>query len=185
MKLLNFGCGAMCHPAWVSIDVEPMSKEILCHEVVMPLPFADGCFDACYCSHELEHLSRDEARRLVAEIHRVLKPGGIVRFAVPDLEGIVRAYLYALAQVLSTTEGAELSYDWIMLELLDQMVRGTSEGEMGQFLKKCPPEAHALITVRIGREAGRFWVNEQGRRGILTQLSEMSPVWISAGYASC
>ncbi|OGU15535.1 MAG: hypothetical protein A2076_12770 [Geobacteraceae bacterium GWC2_53_11] len=177
MKLLNIGCGATYHPAWVNIDVEPVSKEILRHDATTPLPLEDGCFDVCYCSHVLEHLSRDEARLLVTEIHRVLKPGGIIRLVVPDLEGIVRAYLSTLEQVLSTTEGDELSYDWIMLELLDQMVRGASEGKMGPFLKKCPPEARAFIAARIGTEAERFWGNEQVQHGTLTQLSEMSPVW--------
>lgn len=177
MKLLNIGCGTSYHPEWVNIDVEPASKEILCHDAATPLPFEDGCFDVCYCSHVLEHLSRDEARQLVVEIHRVLKPGGVIRLVVPDLEGIVRAYLYTLEHVLSTTEGDELSYDWIVLELLDQMVRSASEGEMGPFIKKCPLEARAFISARIGKEANRFWVDEQGQRSTLMRLFKMSPLW--------
>lgn len=176
MKMLNIGCGATYHPAWVNIDVEPVSNEILNHNVIKPLPFNDHYFDACYCSHVLEHLSRDEARLLVAEIYRVLKPGGIIRLVVPDLEGIVRAYLSALDQVLAQTEGSEFCYDWIVLELIDQMVRSTSEGQMGQFLKKCPPEARAFISARIGKEAERYWLADQQQRRIFTHFLKVSPL---------
>lgn len=184
MKLLNIGCGATYHPAWVNIDVEPVSKEILRHDATTPLPFEDNCFDVCYCSHVLEHLSRDEARRLLAEIHRILKPKGFIRLAVPDLERIVRTYLNNLELALSSTDGAEFSYDWMLLELLDQMVRGTSGGEMEQFLKKCPEHTREFIASRIGKEAERFWNSGQERSGIITQLSEMSPSWLT-GKIKC
>lgn len=178
MKLLNIGCGTTYHSAWVNIDAEPVSKEILRHDVVMPLPFEDYCFDACYCSHMLEHLSRGEAQLLLCEIHRVLKPGGIIRLVVPDLEGIARAYLKTLEHVHASTEYAEFSYDWSVLELIDQMVRSTSEGQMGQFLKKCPLEARELISARIGKEAERYWVNVQRQSGILVQFTGKSPSWL-------
>lgn len=177
MKLLNIGCGATYHPAWVNIDIEPLTKQIARHDAATPLPFADGSFDACYCSHLLEHLSRSEAQLLLFEMHRVLKTRGIVRLVVPDLEGIVRAYLRTLEQVLISTEGMESSYDWIMLELIDQMVRDTSEGYMGQFLKECPSEIHEFIISRIGKDAARYWDNKQLQSGVVARLAKQSPAW--------
>lgn len=41
---------------------------------IMDMPFADGSFDAVLCSHVLEHV--DDDRRALAEIRRVLRPGG-------------------------------------------------------------------------------------------------------------
>ena len=41
----------------------------------------------------LEHLDRAEARSFLAECRRVLKPGGIVRLAVPDLRSAIDEYL--------------------------------------------------------------------------------------------
>ena len=41
---------------------------------VMDLPFDAGSFDFLICNHVLEHVDHD--RRALAEIHRVLKPGG-------------------------------------------------------------------------------------------------------------
>lgn len=178
MKLLNIGCGATYHPEWVNIDVEPVSKEVLRHDVTTtPLPFEDSCFDACYCSHVLEHLSGDDAKHLLSEIYRVLKPGGVIRIVVPDLEGVVRVYLSTLEQVLSAPEEAEFSYDWIMLELLDQMVRNVSGGKMEQFIKKCPSDTREFLAARIGKEAKRLWGDKQSQRSVCMQLSEMSPLF--------
>ena len=52
---------------------------------VTELPFADGSYDAVYCSHVLEHVSRDEVA--MAEMFRVLRPGGWVLIMVPIREG--------------------------------------------------------------------------------------------------
>lgn len=50
------------------------------------IPAETGSVDYIYSSHFVEHLYRHEAERLVAECYRVLKPGGVMRVAVPDLD---------------------------------------------------------------------------------------------------
>lgn len=47
------------------------------------LPFADASYDLVYASHVLEHIRED--RRAIAEIRRVLRPGGIAVLPVPVL----------------------------------------------------------------------------------------------------
>lgn len=56
------------------------------------IPFADGSVDFVYSSHFLEHLYRTDAIRLLKESFRVLKPGGIMRVAVPDLAYAILLY---------------------------------------------------------------------------------------------
>src|SRR5262249_12971261 len=55
-------------------------------------PHPDGAFEAVFSSHFLEHLYPDEARLCLRESHRVLRPGGVCRVAVPDLQKIVASY---------------------------------------------------------------------------------------------
>jgi SAM-dependent methyltransferase len=54
--------------------------------------FADETFECVYASHMLEHLAPDVAERCLREVHRVLQPGGILRLAVPDLDGVIAGY---------------------------------------------------------------------------------------------
>jgi hypothetical protein len=41
----------------------------------------------------IEHLDRGEAGAFLCEVRRILRPGGIVRLAAPDLGQLVRGYL--------------------------------------------------------------------------------------------
>jgi SAM-dependent methyltransferase len=61
-------------------------------DLTRPFPFADASTDAVLASHVLEHLTRGEAARCASEIRRVLKPGGVVRIAVPDLDTVIQEY---------------------------------------------------------------------------------------------
>ncbi len=50
------------------------------------VPARDNSVDYIYSSHFLEHLHPAEAKALLVSCHRVLKPGGMIRIGVPDLE---------------------------------------------------------------------------------------------------
>ncbi len=63
------------------------------HNLKYGIPLRDSSVDFIYASHMLHHLYRDDALKLLREAIRVLKPGGTMRIAVPDLELIVRLYL--------------------------------------------------------------------------------------------
>lgn len=53
------------------------------------LPFDDAIADYIYSSHVLEHFFLDDARALLREIRRILKPAGTVRICVPDFDHAV------------------------------------------------------------------------------------------------
>jgi predicted SAM-dependent methyltransferase len=57
------------------------------------LPLSDGSVSVLYSSHMLEHLDRQEASLFLKEARRVLRPGGIIRLAVPDLKKQVQQYI--------------------------------------------------------------------------------------------
>ena len=52
---------------------------------VTALPYADGAFDRAMCLDVLEHLGYDDQPRALAELHRVLRPGGELLVSVPNL----------------------------------------------------------------------------------------------------
>jgi SAM-dependent methyltransferase len=151
--LLNLGCGRRHHPNWTNADLVPSAADVLAVDLRRPLPFAAASFTAVYASHVIEHLAPVEADRLLREAHRVLAPGGIVRIVVPDLEGIVRAYLGSLDAVPNGGEEARWRHRWMTVELLDQLVRGRSGGIMRRWWSCDPIPCRDLIESRLGAEA--------------------------------
>lgn len=154
-RLLNFGCGSVFHREWVNLDAMPAADGVIAHDVRRPFPYPDGSFDGVYGSHVLEHLEPSAGARLLRDCRRILRPGGIIRVVVPDLEAIVRLYMSYLEGALTGDTQAEQRYDWMMLELYDQAVRTWSGGQMAQCLQNTRDEAHAkFVESRIGRQAG-------------------------------
>jgi predicted SAM-dependent methyltransferase len=152
MLLLNIGCGSTFHPDWINIDVAPFSPNVRPWNLQCGLPYGDNEVDVCYTSHVLEHLSQQDVKRLIRECFRILKPNGIVRAVVPDLEAIAKTYITCLEQVEQGNPEAIANYDWIMLELYDQSVRIKTGGEMGDYLSKPNLVNSEFIRSRLGFE---------------------------------
>ena len=51
----------------------------------MALPYDGNSFDRALCLDVLEHLSFEDQPRAVAELYRVLRPGGELLVSVPNL----------------------------------------------------------------------------------------------------
>lgn len=83
-------------------------NEIEYGNAVKGLPIADGSVDVLYSSHMLEHLDRNEADIFIKEVLRILRPGGIVRLAVPDIKKQVAQYVKS-GNADSFIEGTHLS----------------------------------------------------------------------------
>ena len=152
-SLLNIGCGNRFHPAWTNLDFYSDSKEVISWDLRKGVPFSDSSFEVVYHSHLLEHFPRTAGRGLIQECFRVLKPGGILRVAVPDLERIARHYLATLERALEGAESGAADHEWMTLELYDQAVRTRPGGEIQEYLasKNLPNEA--FILERWGNEA--------------------------------
>lgn len=52
---------------------------------LMALPFPDASFDRALCLDVLEHLAYEDQPRALAELHRVLVPGGELLVSIPNL----------------------------------------------------------------------------------------------------
>ena len=149
--MLNVGCGQRFHKDWVNVDLMPLDSSVQACDISQGLPFEDAQFDAVYHSHVLEHLEQDAGRALIGECLRVLKPGGVVRVVVPDLEQIASLYLQKHQQAWDEN-GPASDYQWMKLELLDQLVRSRSGGEMGQFIVADLSADKTFAKQRLGHE---------------------------------
>jgi predicted SAM-dependent methyltransferase len=160
---LNLGCGERIHPEWINLDLTARSN-VIAHDLAKGIPFPADSADAIYLAAVFEHIRREDAASFLNEIYRVLKPGGIVRVGVPDLEKICRTYLEKLEAAADGDKSAANDYDWIVLEMLDQMVRERSGGLMLRYLQRQPLPNEQFVFERIGDEGRKLIDQIRGQR---------------------
>lgn len=85
VKKLHVGCGKNILGGWLNSDLEPFSARVVALDATATLPFGDGTFDFIFSEHMIEHVSYADARKMLSEFQRVLRPGGKIRISTPDL----------------------------------------------------------------------------------------------------
>ena len=113
MNYIQYGCGHHAPDDWLNFDSSPtillerlplvgrfcnknsvrFPPGVRRGDILRGLPIPPGSAAGVYCSHTLEHLALDEFRTALRQTYALLRPGGIFRCVLPDLEYIIRAYL--------------------------------------------------------------------------------------------
>ncbi len=150
---VNLGCGDCCHPDWINIDFRKKPPYVKQADLKKGIPLESETADVVYHSHLLEHFTRSKAEFFIRECYRVLKPNGILRVVVPDLEQIAKWYLIHLQGAVNGDPYSKSCYEWITLELMDQMVRNESGGQMMKYWSQNPMPAEDFVIARTGSEA--------------------------------
>lgn len=89
---LNIGCGNRLHSSFINVDFNWLPGLDLCWDLRRPLPFSAGSMEGVFSEHCIEHLSFVDAGALLADLYRLLVPGGVLRLIVPDAEAFLLAY---------------------------------------------------------------------------------------------
>ena len=89
-KKLHLGGAGL--QGWLNTDLIPAHWRTVRLDATRPFPFAPASFALVFSEHMIEHVPLPGARRMLAESHRVLRPGGRIRLATPDLARIVGLY---------------------------------------------------------------------------------------------
>ncbi len=152
LSYLNLGCGNTFHKSWTNVDFVSTAPEVKAHNLLVGVPFSNNVFEVVYHSHVLEHFPKDKALYFIKECHRVLKPNGIIRIAIPDLEKIAKNYLKYLEESLNNVPKAAEKYEWTLLEMYDQVVRNESGGEMIHFIQDETKGIDDFLLERNGKE---------------------------------
>jgi SAM-dependent methyltransferase len=116
IQRLNLGCGYQDTPNWTHVDVRDYGHNAVA-DVLAGLPYAADTFDYAVLNHTLQMFSYEEHPVVLAELKRVLKPGGVVRILVPDLTSALlafqnedRSYFPIAADLEPTLSGAFARY---------------------------------------------------------------------------
>ncbi|MDO9001536.1 MAG: methyltransferase domain-containing protein [Bacteroidota bacterium] len=152
LPYINLGCGSKYNELWVNVDFISTGKDVIAHNLTLGIPFKDNSFKAAYHSHVLEHFTKADAEKFIAECYRILQPNGILRIAIPDLEAIARNYIKFLDASLANDKSAKEKYNWTMLEMYDQVVRAKGGGEMIDYIMDETKNNDDFLIERNGNE---------------------------------
>jgi len=88
---LNLGAGEWQPEGYTTLDLHHADIR---HDLrVLPWPVPGGACEAILASHILEHLTREDGRRFLDECRRILRPGGTLDIAVPDMDRFIGCHL--------------------------------------------------------------------------------------------
>ncbi len=111
LRGLDCGCGRNPTAGWLNVDVRPFAGPdgsrtapgrvtlldgtfyFLEQDVRDALPIEDASFDWIYSSHLIEHLRQEKVIEVLRQLHRLLKPGGLLRLSTPDLRRYIEGYV--------------------------------------------------------------------------------------------
>jgi SAM-dependent methyltransferase len=157
--MINVGCGGRIHHDWMNLDLHAHAPGVIACDLTKGIPVDNNSAKVVYAAAVLEHIRKEDVPKFLTECHRVLKPGGVIRLAVPDLEQQARGYLDTLARLDAGDFSAEADREWMVLEILDQSIREKNGGEMLQYLKQEKVPNIEFIAQRIGEE-GRELISQ-------------------------
>jgi predicted SAM-dependent methyltransferase len=93
IRRLNWGCNTDTPEGWINSDMkEGPGIDIRC-DIREGLPIDADSLDYAVAIHALPEVPYPDLVPVLAELRRVLKPGGVLRLALPDLDKGIRAYL--------------------------------------------------------------------------------------------
>jgi len=93
VRRLNWGCGPRPEPGWINADRILAPGIEVVRDIRDGLPLRDGSIDYVTSIHALQDLPYLDVVPALQELRRVLRPGGVLRLALPDLERAIAAYL--------------------------------------------------------------------------------------------
>lgn len=107
---INLGCGNVKFKGFVNVDIRKDVEPDIIDDVRSLTSFDSNSADLIYSCHVLEHFGRHEYKIVLKRWYDVLKPGGILKLSVPDLEKVFNLYCekkYSLKQLTGFLYGGQ------------------------------------------------------------------------------
>jgi len=94
VRKLQVGAGPTQHTGWLNTTLQPIVKGTAHLDATKPFPIADNSFDYVFSEHMIEHIPYQAGQNFIRESFRVLRTGGTIRIATPDLAQIMKLYTH-------------------------------------------------------------------------------------------
>jgi SAM-dependent methyltransferase len=90
---LNWGCGPTPPSGWINADRLCAPGVTLCGDIRDGLALPENSVDYAVAIHALQDLPYLDIVPALRELRRVLRPAGVLRLGLPDLERAIEAWL--------------------------------------------------------------------------------------------
>lgn len=91
VRKIQIGCGTNFLEGWLNTDLK-FSDKILFLDAGAIFPLESDSFDFIFSEHMFEHLKVEQQLNMLSESYRILKKGGIMRIATPNLDFLFKIY---------------------------------------------------------------------------------------------
>jgi len=88
---LNIGCGKKQEKGFINLDLRDLGQDIV-WDIREGIPFPDNSVDLIWSQHVMEHFNESESQAVLREMHRVLKPGGVMVHTTPHASDPTSCY---------------------------------------------------------------------------------------------
>ena len=92
VQRLHWGCGSSARPGWINADVRQLPGVNLVCDIRQGLSLPESSVAYAVSVHALQEIPLADIVPALAELRRVLAPGGVLRLCVPDLNKGIAAY---------------------------------------------------------------------------------------------
>lgn len=89
---LQIGSDIWLLPGWLNTDLYPKAVGCITLDATKPFPFSSASFDYVFSEHQMEHVDYTDAANMLRECHRVLRPGGKIRIALPSVDRLLALF---------------------------------------------------------------------------------------------
>lgn len=92
IRKLQIGAGSNMLQGWLNTTLYPYDTGTVFMDGTKRFPLSDNSFDYVFSEHVIEHIEFEQGMFLLGESFRILRSGGRIRIATPDLAQIIKLY---------------------------------------------------------------------------------------------
>ena len=136
IRRMNWGCGQKTIDGWINSDIVEGDGVDICCDILRGFPLEDNHLDYISSQHALQDLRIGDQIPAMKELRRVLKPRGVLRLSLPDLDRALDSYQSGQQDHLTVDDWDTLSGNFITQVLWYSYTRTLFTYEFAEELLK-------------------------------------------------
>ncbi|MCX6908984.1 MAG: methyltransferase domain-containing protein [Verrucomicrobia bacterium] len=168
---LHWSCSDITPEGWINSDIVQRPGIDVCGDIRKGLPLGNESFDYIVSHHGLQDLGIYEQVPALQELLRVLRPGGVLRLGLPDLDKAIAAYQRGQRDHFLIWDWDTISGNFIThilwygltrtlftVEFTEELLRKAGFGEVRRVAYRQTVSVYPEIVALDNREAESFYV---------------------------